>query len=189
MCDAQRPLIILDRDGVINADSPDFIKSPEEFVPLPGSIEAIAELCAAGFDVVIASNQSGVGRGLFALETLEHIHAKMREAVAAAGGSIAGIFYCPHAPDEGCDCRKPRAGLFEQIASGFDTRLDGVPAVGDSLRDLQAAQSAGATPVLVRTGNGTKTERELGEDSGIAVYDDLGAAAAAIIDRHRSRTN
>ena len=186
MCKAQRPLIILDRDGVINADSPDFIKSPDEFIPLPGSVDAIVALCDAGYDVVIASNQSGVGRGLFSINTLERIHDKLRAAVAAAGGEIAGIFYCPHEPDAGCDCRKPKAGLFEQISRAFETPVAGVPAIGDSLRDLQAAGAAGANPILVRTGNGRKTESELDSDSGITVYDDLYAAAAAIIEKQRS---
>jgi len=187
MREGQQPLVILDRDGVINADSDEFIKSPDEFVPLPGSIEAIAQLCRAGFRVVIASNQSGVGRGLFSLDTLELIHAKLRAEVAAAGGVIAGIFFCPHEPDANCDCRKPKPGLLRQIAAAFDCDLRGVPVVGDSARDLEAATAVDARPVLVRTGNGRTTERRLAGDSRnreIAVYDDLRAAARAIIDDH-----
>lgn len=182
MSEKRRTLVILDRDGVINQDSPDFIKSPDEFIPLPGSLEAIAALCGAGFEVIVASNQSGVGRGLFSIETLEQIHVKLREEARAAGGMISGIFFCPHRPDDHCDCRKPKPGLFEQIAATYHRQLDGVPVIGDSMRDLDAAIAAGAKPILVRTGNGLKTERELVEDSGIDVYDDLAAAAAALID-------
>lgn len=181
MRERQQPLVILDRDGVINRDSQDFIKAPEEFVPLPGSVEAIAELCRAGFAVVIASNQSGVGRGLFSCETLERIHAKLRDEVERAGGTITGIFVCPHRPDAGCDCRKPKPGLMRQIAATLHRDLRGVPVVGDSQRDLDAAMAVGARPILVRTGNGCATERRLAADSGIPVYDDLRAAAAAIV--------
>ncbi|MBT8443438.1 MAG: D-glycero-beta-D-manno-heptose 1,7-bisphosphate 7-phosphatase [Gammaproteobacteria bacterium] len=182
MTAAQRPLVILDRDGVINRDSPDFIKSPEEFIPLPGSLAAIAALCDAGFEVVIASNQSGVGRGLLSIETLERIHVKLRTETEAVGGVISGIFFCPHHPDDGCDCRKPKPGLFEQVSTTYRRDLHGVPTIGDSRRDLDAALAAGARPILVRTGNGRKTERELGADSDVEVYDDLSAAAAALID-------
>lgn len=189
MSDARRPLVILDRDGVINQDSPDFIKSPDEFIPLPGSLEAIAALCAAGIEVIIASNQSGVGRGLFSIETLERIHVKLREEARAAGGMISGIFFCPHRPDDDCDCRKPKPGLFEQIASTYHRQLDGVPVIGDSMRDLDAAIAAGAKPILVRTGNGLSTESQLGEDSEIDVYDDLAAATAAVIDAFAGRTS
>jgi len=181
MCKEQPPLVILDRDGVINADSPDFIKSPEEFIPLPGSIEAIGDLCRAGFRVVVASNQSGVGRGLFSLATLDLIHEKLRTEVEAAGGAVSGIFFCPHRPEEGCACRKPEPGLLNQIAVAFDDDLGDVPVIGDSVRDLDAAIAAGARPLLVRTGNGAATEHELAEDSSIPVYDDLLAAAKAII--------
>ena len=181
MCRRHRPLVILDRDGVINQDSPDFIKSPGEFIPLPGSLQAIASLSQAGFEVVIASNQSGVGRGLFSLATLERIHRKLRAEVEAKGGAIAGIYYCPHKPDDGCDCRKPKPGLLEQIAKVYHRNLDGVPVIGDSLRDLEAAIAAGAEPILVRTGNGRRTETKLGDESQITVFDDLAAAAAALV--------
>jgi D-glycero-D-manno-heptose 1,7-bisphosphate phosphatase len=181
MCKPQRPLVILDRDGVINQDSTEFIKSPEEFIPLPGSLNAIAALCAAGFEVVVASNQSGVGRGLFSLDTLERIHSKLRDEVEATGGVISGIYYCPHLPDDGCECRKPKPGLLKQISKVYETSLDGVPVIGDSMRDLEAAIAVGAEPVLVRTGNGRRTELELAPDCGIPVYDDLAAAAAAIV--------
>lgn len=185
MREEQQPLVILDRDGVINRDSDEFIKSPDEFIPLPGSIESIANLCRAGFRVVIASNQSGVGRGLFTRETLERIHGKLRTEVEAVGGAISGIYFCPHRPDANCDCRKPKPGLLLQIAREFDCELDGVPTIGDSKRDLDAAAAAGATPVLVRTGNGRRTEKELDENCDVAVFDDLRAAAAAIISATR----
>ena len=182
MREGQQPLVILDRDGVINADSDEFIKSPDEFIPLPGSIEAIGKLSRSGFRVVIASNQSGVGRGLLSLDTLERIHAKLRAEVEAAGGAVAGIFFCPHVPDANCDCRKPKPGLLQQIAAAFDCDLQDVPVIGDSARDLEAAIAIGARPVLVRTGNGRTTEKKLAENQKIAVYDDLRAAALAIID-------
>lgn len=181
MTEAPQPLVVLDRDGVINRDSVDFIKTPEEFVPLPGSIEAIAALTDAGYRVVVASNQSGIGRGLFSLETLEKIHAKLHALVNAAGGELAEIFYCPHNPDEGCRCRKPLPGLFEQIAKRYACELSGVPAIGDSARDLEAAIAAGAEPILVRTGNGCKTEADLGDGSTIPVYDNLLAAVEAMV--------
>lgn len=181
MDQAHAPLVILDRDGVINRDSADFVKSADEFEPLPGSIDAIADLCRAGYRVVIASNQSGVGRGLFTIETLGHIHGKLRGLVEAAGGGLSGIFFCPHKPDDGCECRKPKIGLMEQIGAAFERDLNGVPAIGDSMRDLEAAAAAGARPILVRTGNGRATERDLPPASDIPVYDDLRAAADAIL--------
>ncbi len=177
----RQSIVILDRDGVINRDSPEFIKCADEFIPLPGSIEAIAELSNAGLSVVVASNQSGVGRGLLSLQALEEIHDKLRAAVEMAGGTLAGIFFCPHTPDDDCDCRKPKPGLLRQIAAAFDCELDGVPAVGDSARDLDAAVAVGAEPILVRTGNGRETERGLPADSTIPVFDDLRAATRDII--------
>lgn len=167
------PLIILDRDGVINIESPDYIKSPEEWIPIDGSLEAIAKLNKAGFRIAVATNQSGVGRGYYSHETLELIHEKMLSAVAAAGGDIELIRYCPHHPDDGCDCRKPKPGLFDQIARNLEASLEGVFALGDSIRDLQAAKVAGATPVLVRTGNGLKTLKNPDLSPDIPVYDDL----------------
>lgn len=149
--------VILDRDGVINHDSDAYIKSPEEWVPIPGSLEAIAQLNRCGFRVVVVTNQAGVGRGLYDLATLDRIHAKMRKQVEEAGGHIEAIYFCPHGPEEGCHCRKPRTGLYEQFASQFNVDLDGIPAVGDSLKDMQAAQSVGAEAILVETGNGRQT--------------------------------
>ena len=172
-------LIILDRDGVINQDSDDFIKSPQEWQPIPGSLEAIARLSRADYRVVVATNQSGVARGLFDLETLMAIHDKMHRLVAEAGGHIEAVFYCPHGPDDGCDCRKPRPGMFCDISRRLMVDLDGVPAVGDSLRDLQAARAAGATPLLVRTGKGRRTLARPETVTGIDVFDDL----AAVVDQ------
>ena len=147
-------LVILDRDGTINQDSDDYIKSPEEWLPLPGALEAIARLNHAGWHVVIASNQSGLGRGLFDLATLNAMHTKMHKMLGAVGGRVDAVFYCPHTPEEGCHCRKPLPGLFEQIGDRYSLDLAAVPAVGDSLRDVQAAASAGCKPHLVLTGKG-----------------------------------
>ena len=145
-------LIILDRDGTINADSDDFVKTPDEWQPLPGALEAVARLNHAGWHVVVASNQSGLGRGLFDVASLNAIHAKMHKMLAAVGGRIDAVFYCPHSPEELCNCRKPLPGLFEQIGSRFGVPLKGVPTAGDSLRDLQAGATAGCEPHLVLTG-------------------------------------
>ena len=145
-------LVILDRDGTINRASDEFVKSPDEWHPLPGALEAISRLNHAGFHVVLSTNQSGIGRGLFDMATLNAVHARMLKTLAAVGGRIDAIFYCPHAPDEGCACRKPEPGLLHQIQERYGMALTGVPYVGDSLRDMQAAESAGCAPHLVRTG-------------------------------------
>jgi D-glycero-D-manno-heptose 1,7-bisphosphate phosphatase len=174
-------LAILDRDGVINFDSDAFIKSPDEWLPIPGSLEAIARLHQAGWRVVVASNQSGVGRGLMDEDSLEAIHRRMEQAVTAAGGHFDGIYYCPHHPDEGCKCRKPLPGLLNAIATHFDISLEHVPVIGDSERDLEAATAAGAKPVLVLTGNGEKTRAGLAADSVIPIYADLSAAADGLL--------
>jgi len=147
-------LVILDRDGTINQDSDDFVKSPEEWVPLPGALEAIAKLNHAGWHVVIASNQSGLGRGLFDLATLNAMHTKMFKLLAAVGGKVDAVFYCPHTPEDECHCRKPLPGMFEQIGDRYAIDLSTVHAVGDSLRDLQASSAAGCKPHLVLTGKG-----------------------------------
>lgn len=176
--------MVLDRDGVINQDSREFVKSADEWLPLPGSIEAIATLSLAGFTIAVASNQSGLARGLFSQEALDEMHHKLRSLVAASGGRVDHIAICPHGPDDGCDCRKPRPGLLRQIAARFEVALDGVPVIGDSLRDLQAAVAADARPILVRSGNGRKTEQNLpAELAGIEVFDDLAAAAATLLER------
>lgn len=147
-------LVILDRDGTINYDRDDYVKSPEEWQPMPHALEAIARLNHAGWHVVVVSNQSGLGRGLFDVATLNAMHAKMNKLLAAAGGRVDAVFYCPHSPEEQCACRKPLPGLFEQIGERFGIDLKGVPCVGDSLRDLQAGQAVGCSPHLVLTGKG-----------------------------------
>lgn len=178
-------LVILDRDGVINHDSPDFIKTPDEWIPIDGSLDAIARLNRAGFIVAIATNQSGVARGLFTLATLAEINARMLERITAAGGEIAGIFFCPHGPDDECDCRKPRPGLYLRIAAALGRDLAGVPVIGDSLRDLEAAVAVGARPILVRTGKGEKTSTDARLPPGTEIFPDLAAAVAALIEARR----
>jgi len=179
---AANGLIILDRDGVINHDSKEFVKNADEWVPLPGSIGAIADLSAAGYTVAVASNQSGLARGLFDRNALRAMHHKLRRLVAAEGGRVDRIVVCPHGADDQCDCRKPRPGLLRRLARYYQVSLDGVPVVGDSLRDLQAAAAAGATPVLVRTGNGVKTAASLPDDlRSVGIFDDLAAVAASLI--------
>jgi D-glycero-D-manno-heptose 1,7-bisphosphate phosphatase len=173
-------LIILDRDGVINQDSDDYIKNAAEWIPIPGSIEAIARLSKAGYTVVIATNQSGLSRGLFGIDELEDMHNKMCRLTEAAGGFINGIFYCPHLPEEQCQCRKPAAGLFSAISTEFDTSLSGIPAIGDTIRDLKAALKLGCKSILVRTGKGLSNERLLSHQkdprlNNVPVFDDLAA--------------
>jgi D-glycero-D-manno-heptose 1,7-bisphosphate phosphatase len=168
-------LVILDRDGVINHDSDAYIKSPEEWRPITGSLDAIARLTRAGYRVVVATNQSGVARGLFDMDTLARIHAKMVEAVRAKGGEIDGIFFCPHGPDDKCRCRKPKPGLYEEIADRLKIGLDGVFAVGDSERDIVSARAVGARPALVRTGKGGRTLRKGRHLDGVPVFADLAA--------------
>jgi D-glycero-D-manno-heptose 1,7-bisphosphate phosphatase len=153
-------LVILDRDGVINFDSDQYIKSPAEWRPIPGSIEAIARLHQGGWRIAVATNQSGIGRGLFDMATLNAINDKMMEMVFRQGGRIDALFFCPHTAAEACGCRKPRTGMLEEIGARFHTELKGVPLVGDSLKDLQAADAVGAQPLLVRTGKGTRTQAD-----------------------------
>ena len=174
-------LVILDRDGVINQDSDSFIKTPDEWRPIPGSLEAIARLNHAGYHVILATNQSGVGRGLFEVSTLNAIHDKMHRALAQIGGRIDAIFFCPHAQDANCECRKPKSGLLQEIAKRFNVDLRNVPNIGDSLRDLQAAAAVGAVPILVRTGKGAKTEREGELPPGTQIYADLASAVRSIV--------
>ena len=174
-------LIILDRDGVINFDSDQFIKSPEEWKPIPGSLEAIARLNQAGYRVVVSTNQSGIGRGLFDMPMLNAIHDKMHKACALVGARIDAVFYCPHTAESNCHCRKPKAGMLEEIAERYNVSLAGVPAVGDSLRDLQSAVTMGAQPYLVLTGKGAKTKAAGGLPEGTQVFANLAALAAELV--------
>ncbi|MDR5170664.1 D-glycero-beta-D-manno-heptose 1,7-bisphosphate 7-phosphatase [Methylobacillus flagellatus] len=174
-------LVILDRDGVINQDSAQFIKSPDEWKPIEGSLEAIALLNQNGYRVALATNQSGIGRGLFDMATLNAIHDKMHKALAQFGGRIDALFYCPHAADANCNCRKPKPGMIEEISKRFNMDLKGVPSVGDSLRDLQASAVFGAQPILVLTGKGEKTLAAGGLPENTWVCDNLAEAARRII--------
>lgn len=174
-------LVILDRDGVINYDSDDYIKSPEEWIPIPGSLEAIARLNREGYRVVVASNQSGVARGLYDMDTLNRIHNKMLQLLHNMGGEIDGIFFCPHGPDEGCRCRKPRPGMLEEIAERMKINLTGVYAVGDSERDIVAARDVMALPVLVKTGKGKRTIKSSKQLQDVPVYNDLMAFVEALL--------
>lgn len=175
-------LIILDRDGVINQDSDAFIKSAAEWIPVPGSLEAIARLNQADYRVVVATNQSGVARGLFDMPTLNTIHQKMHKAAQQVGAEIDAVFFCPHAASDNCDCRKPRPGMLHAIAKRFNTNLKGVPTIGDSLRDLQSGFLCGCKPYLVLTGKGTKTRDSGGLPPGTLVFPDLSAAVDHLLD-------
>ena len=166
-------LIILDRDGVINFDSDQFIKHPDEWKPSPGSLEAIARLTREGWRVVVATNQSGLARGLFEMATLNAIHAKMHKAAMGAGGRIEAVFYCSHSAEMECECRKPKAGMYHEIATRYARDLKEVPVIGDSLRDLLAAVAIGAQPVLVKTGKGVKTMTAGGLPPNTPVFENL----------------
>jgi D-glycero-D-manno-heptose 1,7-bisphosphate phosphatase len=174
-------LIILDRDGVINFDSDQFIKSPQEWKPIPGSLEAIARLNQADYRVVVATNQSGIGRGLFDMPTLNAIHDKMHKACALVGARIDAVFFCPHAAEMDCLCRKPKSGMLEEIAARYNVEMKGVPSVGDSLRDLNCAIKVGAQPILVLTGKGVKTQSAGGLPEGTRVFADLAAVVAELV--------
>lgn len=174
-------LVILDRDGVINVDSDQFIKNPAEWKPIPGSLEAIARLNHMGYRVVIASNQSGVGRGLFDMDALNAINDKMYRALTHVGGRVDALFYCPHAADANCECRKPKPGMLIDIAQRFNVDLTGVPAIGDALRDLQAAHAVGAQPMLVLTGKGHKTQAADDLPENTLIFADLAEAVRHII--------
>ena len=171
-------LVILDRDGTINHDSDAFIKSPAEWRPIEGSLEAIARLTHAGFRIVVATNQSGIARGLLDTATLISIHDTLQRAASQAGGRIDAFFFCPHAADSACKCRKPEPGMLLEVARRFNVALENTYMVGDALRDVQAAAAAGARPVLVLTGRGRKTRDEGKLPPGTAVYDDLASFAA-----------
>lgn len=174
-------LIILDRDGVINFDSDQFIKNPGEWKPISGSLEAIARLNQAGYRVVVATNQSGVGRGLFDMPMLNAIHDKMHKACAMVGAHIEAVFFCPHTAENNCDCRKPKPGMLEEIAARYNVSLSGVPVVGDSLRDLQPAAAMGAKPYLVLTGKGVKTKAADSLPEGTQVHENLAAVVASLV--------
>ena len=177
-------LIILDRDGVINEDSDDYIKSPDEWIPIAGSLDAIARLNHAGYLVAIASNQSGIARGYFSLETLAAMSVKMNDLLSPLGGRIDAMFFCPHGPKDGCDCRKPKPGMLTEIGNRFQTSLDEVLFIGDNINDIKAAQAAGAMPVLVKTGKGKQTANKIAEDNiqNIPVYDDLAGVVDSILE-------
>lgn len=175
-------LVILDRDGVINHDSIEFVKTPDEWLPIDGSIEAIARLSGAGFTVAVATNQSGIGRGLLDRPTLDAIHEKLRGLVRAAGGDLDSVVYCPHVPQNSCDCRKPAPGLYETLSQRFSVPLDRVPIVGDSERDLLAARTVHARPILVLTGNGRMTAASLKQQgTDVETFADLDAVATQLI--------
>jgi D-glycero-D-manno-heptose 1,7-bisphosphate phosphatase len=179
---AQMKLVLLDRDGVINEEADGYVTSAEDWVPIEGSIDAIARLTQADYRVVVVTNQSGIARGLLTIEDLQAIHRKMHETVAASGGKIDAVFFCPHKPDDDCACRKPRPGLLKSIEQRLETALVGVPLVGDSLRDVQSAMVVGASPVLVRTGHGAHTlEQNLHLDN-VQVFDDLAGFVDALLE-------
>lgn len=190
-------LIILDRDGVINHDRDDYVKSADECIPIDGSLEAIARLSKAGFTVVIATNQAGLARGKFELEDLEAMHNKITKAVEEHGGEIAAIFYCPHHPDDNCKCRKPKPGMLDAIEAEFNTSVESCYFIGDSLRDLQAAVHKACKPVLVLTGNGVRTQAQLAvpglqanqpviAPEQVQVFENLAAAADFVITEAQS---
>ena len=176
-------LIILDRDGVINHDSDNYIKSVDEWEPIPGSLQAMGRLFQAGYSLVVVTNQSGIARGLYDIETLHSMHSKMDRLLEQYGGQVDAVFFCPHRPKDKCECRKPKDGIFQEIIKRYQCDLKNVPAIGDSFRDLQAAKSAGAEPILVKTGKGERTlaNTEASELEGIAVYNNLAEVADAIL--------
>ncbi len=177
-------LVILDRDGVINYDSDEYIKSPDEFIPLPGSLEAIARLNQAGYTVVVATNQSGIARGYFSEDTLKKMHAKLEKLLAQLGGKIDAIYYCPHGPDDHCDCRKPEPGLLKQILQKYKADVSHLPVIGDSLRDLKSALAVGAQPILVKTGKGERTIAKLAQEPGlknVPIFTDLNEAVTYLL--------
>ncbi|HVJ73709.1 MAG TPA: D-glycero-beta-D-manno-heptose 1,7-bisphosphate 7-phosphatase [Casimicrobiaceae bacterium] len=174
-------LIILDRDGVINHDSDQFIKTPDEWRPIPGSLEAIARLSHAGYRVAVCTNQSGIGRGLFDMATLNAIHNRMHRALAQVGGRVDAVFFCPHTSEARCECRKPLPAMLVEASRRFGADIAAVPCVGDSLRDLDAADAAGGQPILVLTGKGEKTLRDGGFPPRTVIFPDLAFAASALL--------
>lgn len=176
-----KKLVILDRDGVINFDSDEYIKSPAEWRPIPGSLEAIARLNQHGYQIAVATNQTAVARGLIDMRTLNSIHQKLHLSALAVGAHINAIFFCPHAADEFCDCRKPRPGMLNAIGKRFGINLRGVPMVGDALRDMQAAFEVGCSPYLVRTGKGEKTLQTGGLPPGTQVFSNLASVVEQLL--------
>jgi len=174
-------LVILDRDGVINRDSDRYIKSPAEWQPIPGSIEAIARLHQNGFRIIVATNQSGIGRGLFDMATFNAMNDKMMEMVFRQGGRIDALFFCPHTDAENCACRKPKTGMYEEIAARMHVELKGVPFVGDAMRDLQAAEAVGGQPILVLTGKGKMTKEKCILPRRTLVFEDLAEASRHLV--------
>lgn len=179
------PFIILDRDGVINYDSEEYIKSPEEWLPIPGSLNAIAQLNRFGFQVFVATNQSGIARGYYDLDILSRIHEKLKDELAAVGGYIEEIFYCPHQPLDACGCRKPKPGLLHQIKMKYQIDLNDTFFIGDSAVDVHAAQAAGCVPILVMTGNGQKSLENYPEFADILTFPDLARATEYVIYQQR----
>ena len=185
---AKQKFLILDRDGVINVESPEFVKTPDEWIPIKGSLEAIGRLSQAGYEIVIITNQSGLGRGHFTADTLAKMHAKMIDYVQQHGGKIQSILFCPHKPDDGCECRKPKDGMYQELAERLNISFSDVYSVGDSVRDLLAAQTAGAQPVLVKTGNGKKSLKEIANNPDLKldktpVFDNLASFADALLSK------
>lgn len=183
---SMKKLVILDRDGVINFEHADFISSPADWRPIPGSLEAIARLNQHGYLVAIATNQAGISRGLFDMRSLNAIHQKLHLAAQAVGAHIDAIFFCPHAADEFCDCRKPRPGMLKAIGERFEVSLQGVPMVGDALRDMHAAYEVHCAPYLVKTGKGEKTLEKGGLPPGTRVFDNLAAVVEQLLREHGS---
>lgn len=177
----EKKFVILDRDGVINVDSDHYIKSADEWIPIPGSIEAIAQLTKANYKMVIATNQSGVGRGLYSVDTLQRIHRKMLDAIELAGGKIEKIYFCPHHPDENCACRKPAPGMLLNIMRDFNLKSDEIIYIGDSFKDWEVAQAIGCEFMLVRTGNGEKTVKQLLQNDHTKIFADLMAVALSML--------
>lgn len=176
-------LVILDRDGVINEDSDAFVKSAQEWQPIPGSLEGMARLYHAGYRLVIVTNQSGLARNLLDFDALGAIHDKLQRLLGELGGRVDGVFFCPHAPHEACGCRKPEAGLLREVSRRLQTDLTGVSFIGDKWSDVAAARAVGARPILVTTGHGRDTIAAYGDQlDGVAIFDDLGAAADAIVE-------
>jgi len=179
------PFIILDRDGVVNYDSDEYIKSPDEWIAIPGSLDAIAELNRHGYQVLVATNQSGVARGFYDLEILDRIHEKFMHELAAVGGHVDEIFYCPHHPDEKCPCRKPQPGLFYQMQQKYPLNLAETYFIGDSLSDVQVARLVGCKPILVQTGKGEKTLAQHAEVAGVPYFPNLAKAVDYVLAQQR----